>query len=127
MSDRKRGIPEKETICWNCKNYSRCSWANGIPVKGWKATPTKIENIIGGYLYITDSFLVEACPQFKADDKRIASMKELAGIVGISERYIYTFIYNKGYGALINKLKEKGYKLTVYKIDKKHRCYLEKI
>ena len=84
MRIKKGKKTEKETICWECANYSRCSWSVGIPVKGWTAKPTRVVNIISGYPHIMDSFLVEACPQFEADRKRRVVAKEIADIIGKS-------------------------------------------
>ena len=128
MSGNKKGWREKETICWDCQNYSRCSWSRGKPVKGWKATPTEsIDNFGGGDTRIIHSFLVEACPHFKADKKRRVLFKEIAEIIGVCERAAYRTKQRKGIGRIKDLLKEKGYKLHVYKEEEKHSYYLEKI
>lgn len=51
----------KQTICWGCQNYSKCSWAIGIPVKGWDATPTQKSDY--------KSYCVHSCPQYLAEKK----------------------------------------------------------
>ena len=127
MSGNKKGWNEKVTICWDCQNFSRCSWSRGKPVKGWKAIPTRIENIIDGYLHITDSFLVEDCPQFKADKKRRVYVKDIADIIGVNKRTIYRLVNYSGHKRLGAMLKEKGYKLHVYKEERLHSYYLEKL
>ena len=127
MSGNKKGWREKETICWDCQNYSRCSWARGIPVKGWKATPTKIKNVTDGRLRVVDSFLVEACPHFKADKKRRVLVKDIAVMLGMGERALYRFMQRKGRGRLGELLKEKGYKLHVCKDEELNLYYLEKL
>lgn len=124
---RKRGYQEKETICWGCQNYSSCSWADGIPVKGWKATPTEFVDSFNGDTYITHSFLVERCPQFKADKKRRTTVKGIGTIIGKGEATVLRIFANKGVEAVADALKEKGYKLHVYKMDKRRQFYLEKI
>lgn len=58
-----------DTICWNCKNAvpseeTGCSWSRKFePVKGWTATPTKIEGEM-------DSFHIEKCPEFVREQRR---------------------------------------------------------
>lgn len=118
---------EKETICWNCRNYSRCSWSRGKPVKGWKATPTKVENVIDGYLHVVNSFLVEDCPHFKPDKKQRVYFADIAKIIGTTTRYAYRLKEVKGIGRLKDLLQEKGYKLHVCKGDERCEYYLEKI
>ena len=129
MSDRKKGIPEKETICWDCRNYSRCSWSRGKPVKGWKATPTLIVNkgIDGEKARITRSYLVEECPHFKHDKKRSVLYRDLAKIIGVSERSAHRIKMTKGIGRIKDLLAEKGYKLHVCKGDIACKYFLEKI
>ena len=119
--------PEKETICWDCQNYSCCSWSRGKPVKGWKATPTIVENIISGYPHVVESFLVEACPQFLQDKKRRILLKDVAVMLGMGERALYRFMRRKGRDRLGELLKEKGYKLHVVKGDEQNQYFIEKI
>lgn len=120
---------EKETICWNCQNVYKCSWGIGEPVKGWKATPTVIvqEGNSDGKPHITHSFLVEDCPLFKPDTKRRVFFKEIAEIIGVSERTAYR-IKKKGIKRIKDLLAEKGYKLYVYRnTDGRHIYYVEAI
>jgi len=122
----------KETICWDCKNYSRCSWSRGKPVKGWKATPTEFIDKLGNEKRIVRSFLVEDCPHFKAGARRV-TIKEISQIIGKKERTIFRTIIRKGRGFLFDLLEEKGYKLRVYEElpneqgQIEHTCYIEKI
>lgn len=53
---------KQETLCWSCKKAcGKCSWSKSFkPVKGWKATPTKIRNGSG----MIDSFFIHECPLF---------------------------------------------------------------
>ena len=114
---------KKETICWDCKNYAKCSWKDGIPVKGWKATPTEIANKYeNGTIKTISSFRVEQCPQFEQDKIQVTA-KEIAKICGFSERYFWRvdIAYIKG------KLKDKGFKLFIIKDDLKNHYYIEKI
>lgn len=52
------------SLCWDCRNATRpmvCSWARDFtPVKGWKATPTRIGNYCP-----YESYLVRECPLFQ--------------------------------------------------------------
>lgn len=62
-----------QTLCWNCEKACRgCSWSRDfIPVKGWKAKPTKLyvrqETLASGKKkkYYTESFHVKECPEFE--------------------------------------------------------------
>jgi hypothetical protein len=127
MSKKIGGTPRKDTLCWDCQNYSRCSWAVGIPVKGWKATPTKIVDEYGDNIKTVDSFLVEACPHFKHDKKRRVLFKDIAKIIGKSERSAHRIKERKGIGRIKDLLAEKGYKLHVCKGDILCEYFLEKI
>lgn len=51
------------TLCWDCeKSFGRCSWSKDfVPVKNWKAKPTKILSAYG----LVDSFDVYECPEFE--------------------------------------------------------------
>ena len=57
-----------DTICWECEKASGgCSWSRDfIPVEGWNAVPTKIQqrNSDGKSISI-DSFDVVECPEFE--------------------------------------------------------------
>jgi hypothetical protein len=70
------------TLCWRCaKACGKCSWSDGsfVPVKGWKAEPTKIwvdhspkysrreGKRKDRYLRRIDSFRVIECPEFVSD------------------------------------------------------------
>lgn len=113
---------KKETICWACKNYAKCSWKDGIPVKGWKATPTIIANReVGGETVEIPSFRVEQCPQFKQDRYRV-SVERLAKICGIGIKTLY----RRSYKQIEELLKQKGYKLYITK-DKISHYYIEKL
>ena len=126
----KRGdISKKETICWDCQNCTRCSWADGIPVKGWTATPTVIHDYEG---YI-DSFLVEKCPLFKQDDKKKVTIEEMARILGRGVNGVTRYASGKGGRIFLRSgLREKGYKLIVNEIvlkggKTKHEFILKKL
>ena len=125
----KKGWNEKETLCWECQNYSRCSWSRGKPVKGWKATPTVIvnRNNYGDKAHVTHSFLVEACPHFKPDKKRGVLFVEIAEILGKTERSAYRLKQEKGIGRIKDLLAEKGYKLHVCKGEEQNSYFIEKI
>ena len=58
---------DTETKCCGCaRSCGGCSWTDGTfrPVLGWKASPTKIR--MGGR--IIESYHVESCPMFQADE-----------------------------------------------------------
>ena len=60
------------TLCWDCKKSSgHCSWsARYVPVKGWEAEPTVINNGNTDYVKLTPSFRVISCPKFERLLKR---------------------------------------------------------
>ena len=69
---RKHGILIKpaekilinDTICWNCANYTKCSWHKTFtPVEGWVAEKT-IKKGVG------ESYCVKSCPMFKKSEER---------------------------------------------------------
>lgn len=109
-----RGCVEyKETLCWGCSNYARCSWADGIPVKGWTATPTIVHDQYGDY----GSYKVEKCPQFAADKKVEAKIQDIAALLGVSCTGVYRVLRKKnGVLRLRVMLREKGYKLYIGKV-----------
>ena len=117
----------KETLCWRCQNFSKCSWSRGKPVKGWDATPTIIKNWNGKGYDKTESFIVNSCPQFVCDVVGIrTSIEAMAEILGISERTVFRWVASNR-ASLLNKMKQKGYKLTIYKPNIKNYYYLSKI
>ncbi len=60
MSDVGSKATGKQSLCWQCKNYS-CPWIKeGRPVKGWKADKAIIHNREKD----TASFCVKKCPEF---------------------------------------------------------------
>lgn len=56
----------KDTLCWDCEKANcGCSWSlHYIPVDGWTAIPTKIND---PHTNTVDSFIVTDCPLFKSD------------------------------------------------------------
>lgn len=62
--------PTKMTLCWRCAHAcGACSWSdNLIPVKGWTAKKTRLQNAdgYGSYRYST-SYQVIECPEFVDD------------------------------------------------------------
>ena len=79
--NRGVGKPKKRTssgykkikpdqLCWSCQNAcGGCSWSKSFtPVKGWKATPTKIK--VAPEMPYCDSYLITACPEYIKDEKR---------------------------------------------------------
>ena len=62
MSEVESPSPvRRPTLCWECANaMCGCSWSQSfIPVKGWKAIPTK------GKAF--HSYVVLECPEFDRD------------------------------------------------------------
>lgn len=114
-------MEKNETLCWQCENFSNCSWSRGVPVEDWDAEPTIIKQIDG---HITHSFCVKSCPQFIASSKVLYSSDKIAEIIGIERRTFYRIPLK----TVREKLKEKGYKLYVYHVNSRTReYYLEKI
>ena len=112
------GRLSNETLCWDCQNATRCSWADGIPVKGWEATPTIVYDRDGDF----NSYIVTKCPLFKEDTKRSVTTAEIAEITGKSHGVIiYSFRAGRGGTAFVRRwLEEKGYKLRVFEIANKN-------
>ena len=114
----KEGRARKETLCWDCRNCTRCSWADGIPVKGWTATPTSVADCDGDYA----SFFVTQCPQFKADTKKQVTTEDMARILGKTKgEIIYTLRCKSGVIYLRSWFGEKGYRLRVFEIPRDNR------
>ena len=108
---------EKETLCWGCQNYSKCSWAKGVPVENWEAIPTIIENATDNGINKIDSFLVLNCPQYEADKLQKTSLIQICKIINISKNTIYKRKKHNERLALkyVNDLLlQKGYKLHIY-------------
>lgn len=125
---------EKETICWGCQNFSKCSWSKGVPVEGWDATPTKFIDKYGLSDPIeVNSFIVNSCPQFKADTKQRVSVSKIAKIINISPETIFRLSRNQCKRKYLRDLlKEKGYMLYIYEdICRTGKCrntyYLERV
>lgn len=119
---------EQETLCWRCQNCTRCSWADGIPVKGWEATPTIVHGSGGDF----SSYLVSKCPLFKEDVKREITVNEIAAICGCSNATIFRILRGERGGTRLRaKLKGKGYKLHIgivpTKSGYKREYFIEKI
>lgn len=79
----------KNSLCFDCQNaVCGCSWSKRFePVEGWVAKPVKLkaDNKYNRYI---DSYVVEQCPLFIADD--IRSLREIfCKLHGISERTFY--------------------------------------
>lgn len=108
---------EKETICWGCQNFSKCSWSKGVPVENWDATPTMVLNYDGKEnLHIVESYCVNSCPQFKADAKQRTSVREIAKIIGKYIRTVFRYLASKEKTLYLRELlKQKGYKLHICK------------
>ena len=102
---------KEETLCFSCQNCTRCSWADGIPVKGWTATPTVVCDCDGNF----NSFLVEKCPLFKEDTKREVTVAEIARILGKTHGTVVNALRTRG-GVIFVRgwLREKGYKFLVF-------------
>lgn len=128
---------KKETLCWGCQNFAKCSWARGVPVEGWDATPTKIVHCSKGEKVITESYIVNSCPQYKADKIQLANTRGIAEILNIDKRTVFRYLANKGKKANLKNLRKmlekQGYILHIYKevFDDtgymQNHYYLEKI
>lgn len=102
---------QQETLCWDCQNCTRCSWADGIPVKGWTATPTVVRDYDGDY----KSYIVTECPIFKKDDKREVFISEIGEILGKTKHQITRYLRGRDGVAILNELlRKKGFVLYVF-------------
>ena len=117
----------KETLCWSCQNFAKCSWSRGVPVENWDATPTKyIDKCEGRESRVVESFIVNKCPQYLADKLRRSSTNEIGKLVGLNWRTVVRhFADAKKSKKLLKKLEKQGYKLRVFPHDDYY--YLEKI
>lgn len=118
---------KKETLCWRCQNFSKCSWSRGVPVENWDADPTIVQDYSDGVLEEIHSYCVNSCPQFKSDIAGVqTTIEEMAKILGISARTLFREL--KRSEARVKKaLEAKGYKLTIYKAYVLKTYYLNKI
>lgn len=98
---------KKNTLCWECRNFSKCSWSKGKPVEGWVAKPTTIKN--GNYPDI-ETFLVLECPKFIPEKFSSYSYKEIGEIIGKGREYVATLLSKNPY-ELEKLLREKGFSL----------------
>lgn len=118
---------KKETLCWRCQNFSKCSWSRGKPVKDWDAEPTVVQDYSSGVLEEIHSYCVNSCPQFVSDVAgKETNGKEMAKILGISESTLYREL-KRSEISVQKMFKEKGYKLTIYKAYILKTYYLNKI
>lgn len=106
------------TICWECKNFWKCAWARGVPVKGWEADPITIrdQNID------VDSFIVKKCPHFISDNITKCTYAEIGHILGISISRVANLM-RRSPNKLNWLLKQRGWQ--VHQIDGGY--WLEKI
>ncbi len=110
-------VTMRETLCWECKKATGgCSWADSLePVEGWEATPTEV------YGETYTSYCVTSCPQFKLDDKRTITVKEIAEILNMNIRVLFRRLKAKP-ELIKEQLKNKGYELMVI-INKERHFY----
>ncbi len=114
----------QDTLCWSCQRACGgmgCSWAHGFtPVDGWDAEKNG------------DSYFIKSCPQYIKERRFMTTLKEVAFLMGVAERTIYSILKEKERPIrYINKkyLKDKGYLLQRFKgeDDEKHSYCLCKI
>ena len=118
---------KKETLCWRCQNFSKCSWSRGVPVKDWDAEPTVVQDYSSGVLEEIHSYCVNSCPQFKSDIAGTeVTVGEIADILGLCRRQTFRLLKTHKQ-RVINELKAKGYELTTYKAYVLTTYYLNKI
>lgn len=119
----------KETICWTCKNYAKCSWSRGVPVEGWDATPTICDFVIrdGEVERAIESFCVHSCPCYEDEGKMLLSAKDLARFLGVNVKTVY-LRHEQPYGEYLLKAatEAKGYKLYISG-KKIKKYYLKKL
>ena len=120
---------EKETICWGCQNFSKCSWSRGIPVENWEAIPTKFKDTYSHSDTIEQrSYCVLKCPQFKADKLQPTTIAELGKITKVSTRTMFRWLNSaEGSKRMLKRLKKKGYLLRVFIDMGQNSYYLEKV
>lgn len=107
---------KKETICWGCQNYNKCSWAKGTPVKGWEATPTVIVNDYGNRVEKVESFCVHNCPEYLPDRKQKYTAEEIGNIIGLKKNSVVTYARDRQRRLHLRQmLKEKGFLLHIHK------------
>lgn len=122
---------KKETICWGCKNYAKCSWNKGIPVEGWDAEPTSFYDRYKGDTRLVRSYCVKACPMFEADDEieevypkkiRLAELAEIAGVaVRTAGRWTET---KEGRARFQRYLRPYGLALVRVRVKSRHTFHL---
>lgn len=118
---------KKETLCWRCQNFSKCSWSRGVPVENWDAEPTVVQDYSSGVLEEIHSYCVNSCPQFKSDVAgEQTTIEEMAKILGISARTLFREL-KRSETRVKKALEAKGYKLTIYKAYVLKTYYLNKI
>lgn len=120
---------EKETLCFSCQNCTRCSWADGIPVKGWEATPTIVHDCDGDF----GSYNVTKCPIYKEDEKKEVTRGEIAQLLGVKHWRVVDMLSTQG-GIIFLRhfLKKKGYKFIISRVimrngKEKREFMIEKI
>ncbi len=107
---------EKETLCWSCQNFSKCSWSRGVPVENWDATPTIIKDNSNNVIKEIHSYCVHSCPQFEADLLQRVSTQEIAGVINKSRNTVFRCLKTRRETKRLREmLAAKGYKLYIYK------------
>lgn len=109
------------TKCWDCANYSKCSWAKGRPVQGWDARKVIINNATQGCM---KSYIVNECPQYEQDKIHKCTLDEIAILLGEKVSTVSSQLRRKQKN-ISKLLLEKGYKLYRYEDD--HSWYWEKV
>lgn len=122
-------MTHKDTLCWECKNFSKCDWSKGKPIKDWVAIPTKFKDVLEGEeTLIQHSYCVIDCPQFIPDDLRMVTLQELSDLLHISSRTLFRWFNSvTGTKRLITLLKTHGYRLHVFDDIVYNSYYLETI
>lgn len=94
-----------EQLCWSCKNATGgCSWSKSfIPVDGWEATPTLLDDRV-------ESFKINACPEYREEDVKLITFKELSNIVNINISTLLNMKLNK----LKKTVNEQGFELLFF-------------
>jgi len=119
-----KNIEEKDTLCWSCQRACGgmgCSWAHDFtPVDGWEAEQHG------------DSYFVKSCPLYIKERRFMTTLKEVASLMGIGERMVYTILKTKKRPIRYintNYLKAKGYLLQRFKDedDERHSYCLCKL
>ena len=100
----------KNSLCWDCANFSKCTWSRGKAVDGWIAKKVMVKDSHFGDF---KTYFVQECPHYEEDRIVKVSYANLAIILDEDEKYIQNAIH-RHIDVLQTRLAEKGYRLRRY-------------